>query len=454
MTTSLALDVGSSSVKAAVLVGMEPASPLVRVPFETRYDGVHAEVDPERIVRAVARAAREVLGQKVVKGIDVVAIATMAPSWLAMDKRGRPLTPVVTHQDRRAVEEARIIESVVGREVHLALTGNLPVPGGISSTTAFHFCRNERGVMRRAELVGHLSTYLLHALTGQRAMDPGNASFTGLYHTTGRMPTDGRSMWHESLVEMVGLKARQLPAVLTGDSVAGLLTAGGARLLSLPRGTPVLTGVMDTSAAILLGGAKPGMLFNVCGSTDVLATVTMNPVPDARYLTRHLGAGEAWLAVCTIPASGAALAWAKATLFGELSDGAFYKLAHKLARGRDRGGERAKGRGQGVVFAPQLAGSRLSVEQPTGAFTGLRLSTTREEMLVAVIDALARASAERLPVLRSVCRRLSREVLRTGGAQQLLGPILYRDWVGRFRFVDVPEATVIGLGKLASGNPV
>ena len=41
----------------------------------------------------------------------------------------------------------------------------------------------------------------------------------------------------------------------------------------------------------------------------------------------------------------------------------------------------------------------MSVEQKQAAFAGLTLATTREEMLFAVIDTLAKSSAARLQLL-------------------------------------------------------
>src|SRR5688572_6377956 len=100
----LGLDIGSSSVKAAVLRGDNIAGRIARTPLETRYDGVRAEVDADEILRAVARAVAQ-LGAAA-KRVDAIAISNMSPSWVAMDKRGRPITPIVTHQDRRSVREA------------------------------------------------------------------------------------------------------------------------------------------------------------------------------------------------------------------------------------------------------------------------------------------------------------------------------------------------------------
>lgn len=470
MVTTLAIDVGSSSVKAAVLVGTRPVSALVREGFATRYDGVRAEVDPREILRAVGKAARGAVHSSVGKPVEVVAMSAMSPSWIAVDRKGEALTPVVTHQDRRSVHEARRIEAEFGKEKHLAITGNRPVPGGISSTTAAWFARHEKGTMRRSALVGHVQTYLLHVLTGARAADRSNASFMGVYKTTEMPETDADSGWHEGLVKLAGLKLTQMPHVLSGDTVAGELTSRGARMLGLRSGTPVLTGVVDTSAAVVLAGALPGMLVNVSGSTDVLAVVTETPRPDERYLTRGLGVGRKWLSVSTISAAGSAVAWARRALFSELEENDFYRVVAKVSAAYDK--EEGSSDGATVEFLNGLAGSRVAVEQPTGRFEGLRLSTTREEMLAAVIRSLAKSSAERLDLLKEASsHRIRREVLRTGGTGGLLARILYARWPtvggsngkgsakGRHRrpkylFSDIPEATLLGLGQLAQGRPV
>lgn len=457
MVTTLALDVGSSSVKCAVLTGTRPVSPLVRVTFKTRYDGVRAEVDPGAILRAVGAAARDAVRQAAARPVDVVALSAMSPSWIALDARGKPLTPVVTHQDRRSQAEAHRIEAAIGRARHIAITGNRPVPGGISSTTAAWFARHERATFRKADLLGHVQTYLIRTLTGSRAMDPSNASFTGLYRTTTADAADPATYWDADLLAAAGVRPAQLPAVLPGDMVAGTCSAEGARLLGVARGTPVLTGVVDTSAAVLLAGALPGMMINVSGSTDVLAVVTEEPRPAETHLTRSLGVAGKFVSVATIPAAGSALAWAKDILFPEMPDPAFFALVARL--GKTGGRAKPASALPAAGFDLSLAGSRVSVEQPTGQWTNLRLSTTREEMLAAVVEALAVASAARLPILRAASSHgVRRQVLRTGGTGRTLSALLYRDWKktgGKdFVFADVPEATLLGLGQLAMGRPV
>lgn len=426
----LVFDIGSSSVKAAVLEDGKLRGHPQRIEFTTQYLGNTAQVRPSAILRAI----RDAVGKLNPRRADMVALCAMSPSWLAMDKSGKPLTPIVTHQDRRSVSVALELERTLGQDHLLAISGNRPFPGGISSTTAAWFFRNDAERMRRAALVGHLTTYLVHRWTGARVVDPSHASFMGVYRTITR---DG---WDPELLRAVGYRPSQLPEVLNANQIAGHLTPAGARELSLLPGTPVLPGIMDTSAAVLLRGATPGMLFNVSGSTDVLALCVDHPIAHPQLLTRATGVGKSWMAVSTLASAGTTLLWLWHTLFPELSEPAFF-AAVRRAMGRPGA--------NGVTFEPYLAGDRMSVEQRQAAFTGLQLSTTRQEMLAAALDALARQSAGRLELFRDVYGEPHREVLLAGGLGLALAKVLHRDWGKGWRFRVEEEATLRGLYRLA-----
>ncbi len=427
----LAIDIGSSSVKAAVLTGAGTPRKVIGVPFPTQYDGTRASVDAAEVERALHQAFKQIGDDR--REVDAIAITTMAPSWLAMDKAGRAITPVVTHQDRRAIEEAKQIEARVGKRRHLQLAGNRPFPGGISSTTWRWFDRHEKSIMRRADLVGHLSTWFLRRVCNARVADPSNAAFMGAYES---ITLKG---WSEELIEAVGIRRSLLPEVREANVIAGHVTEGAASAFGLLAGTPVLTGCMDGSAAMLAAGAKPGQMLNVSGSTDVLALAIDHPKPHESLLTRPLGVGKRWLAVSTLAAAGSALEWARRTFYAELSPADFHKQLAKVA-----------GRSTDVAFDPHLAGSRVMIDERSGAIAGLRLGSTRDDILAALCDALSTASGERLALMTKQYRKISPTVVTTGGVQSGLSKVLQRDWstYGRWRFSSLEHATLRGLWQL------
>jgi xylulokinase len=445
----LGIDVGSSSVKAAVLRDGKVAGKITRDYFPTRHEGVRVEVNPDVILKAIATSVAA-LGAAA-RRVDAIALAVMSPAWVAMDAKGKALTPVITHQDRRSVDVALRLEERVGRERHLHLAGNRPFPGGISSTTWAWHLQHAPEALRRADLVGHLNTFLHRRLTGSRVTDPSNASFMGLYRTL------DQSGWSEELCEAVGASPALLPEVLEADRIGGNLTREGARILGLPEGLPMTVGMVDTSAAMLLAGTRPGQLLNVCGSTDVLALCTDRPRPHERLLTRALGVGNRWMSVSTLAAAASAIYWVKRELFADVSIAKFTRLVRKIGMSPLNRRPRKRARRQatevqladaGVAFEPYLAGERTSIEQRRGAFTGLTLATTRDQMLEAVIESLVKASAARLALLDTGDVKILRRVVVSGGAQDRLDELFHRDWPGRWTFHAEDEATLRGLGKL------
>lgn len=446
MARVLAIDVGTSSAKAAVIAGGKLRTPVARAPFDTRTRGDRAEVSAGAILAAIA-AAVTTLDPAERRRAERVAIAAMGASWVAMDARGRAVTPVVTHQDRRSVAEAHEIERSVGRARHLRLVGARPIPGGISSTTVRWFARHAAGVMRRADLIGHLPTLLVRRWCGPdaRAIDLSHASFTGLYRTLS--DRTGQAGWSDALCAAAGIDPRRLPAVLDARTPAGIADASAAADLGVLQGTPVLPGIMDGSVPLLQAGLRRGQVVNVVGSTDVLAACTDRPRPAERLLTRSTGVTGWWAVVGTMAATGTALEWVRRLCFAEVTDAAFLGAARAAAAQVADVPADSTG---GLHFDPYLAGERTSIEQPTATLAGLRLSTDRTAVLRAVIAGLARAGAERVELIRQVEPALRRTVLVSGGMDPAFARAMHRRWPRPdwWQFRPAPAATLLGLANL------
>lgn len=430
----LAIDIGSSSVKAAVLSGDGVPRKIARASFPTRYEGGRAEVD----TRAIEKALYDAIGQlDGLDRVDLIAPTGMAPSWLAMDKRGRAITPVVTHQDRRSLDEAQAIQKQIGAKRHLKIAGNNPVPGSISSTTYRWFNTHAKDTMRRADLVGHLNTWLLRNWCGVRAIDPSNASFTGLFNTC------TLKGWNDELIAAVGARKPHLPDIFDANRIAGRVTKAAASRLGVTEGTPVLTGIMDGSCAMLLAGAEDGQMVHVMGSTDVLAVCVDRPRPCTDLLTRALGVGRWWLCVGTLAASGSAVEWMRQQLFRDRSNDAFYAMIDKIARKSFDDAEHT------LHVVPTFAGMRTEVRPTRAAFYGVDLGTTREQMLEALCRGLCRQSRARMGVLGGLEITLCRDVLVSGGVQKSMAKIMHYGWNEKLRYYDAREPTLRGLWHLS-----
>lgn len=423
-------------MKAAILAGGRFASKIVRRPVATRVDPPRVEIPAEPLWRSIVLTVQDLGTAR--RGVDRIALATLSPSCMLLDSKGAPLTPLITHQDRRSIPQARKLEDRFTLEGHLRLAGNRPFPGGIGSTTLLWLRENHPALLRRAATIGMGTTFLVQRLTGERMIDPGNAAFLGLYDFRARAA--GKSpAWSRELCRPAGIRAAQLPDIRDGADVAGTLGRGAARSLGLTPGIEVLTGVIDTSATFLGVGAVPGRLLNSIGTTDVIALCRRRPDPHPRLLSRELGAGPLWLSVYTIAAGGGSVEWAHRALYPDLEAPAFFRLARRLA------GERPPDR---LRFRPYLAGDRMSIEQVDAGFDGLDLGTTREDLLRAVLAALSQLSGEGMMLLTRRARPLPDVYVSGGGGW--LGGLLHRAWPGRWRFHPLKDASLRGLARLAT----
>src|SRR5919201_1932422 len=133
----LALDVGTSSVKAAVLdvESARPVGPVGRAGYELDHPAPDAaEVPAERVWEAAVHAARAALREAgAADEVEGVGLSCLTPALVLLGEGDRALGPVWTHLDRRARPVARRAWAEVGEEF-LATAGNRPRPRGVSGT--------------------------------------------------------------------------------------------------------------------------------------------------------------------------------------------------------------------------------------------------------------------------------------------------------------------------------
>ncbi len=409
----LALDVGTSSVKAAVLdVETQTAvGPIARASYELEAPAPDAaEVPAEKLWQAVTQAAREAVHRAGVMDTagDVagVGLAVLTPALVLLGKDDQPVRPIWTHLDRRARPAARQVWAAVGPEF-LATTGNRPLPGGITALCYRQMLQDEPYLSHKVKSYLHVNGWLGLRLTGEKAFDRANACFTGLFGTL----TD--QQWSPRWCAYFEIEPEWLAPVVCGSTTLGTVRSAAAAELGVPAGIPVKLGTADTSSAMLAAGMKPGDLLHVVGTTQVLAVFADPPRPSPKRLTRFLGVGEKFIHVTHNPIGGVALDWLHQLCFREQTEAEFFE--HSIAAARSR-------QTRVSLDPPFLGGDRLEIEASRAAFRDLELSTDRLDLLAALLDALVRRHREALANLGQG-ESFQRVFLTGGGAEVVRGLI-------------------------------
>jgi sugar (pentulose or hexulose) kinase len=447
----LSADFGTTSLKLAVLDERLNILASRRLEYGCTIEGGgRVEIEAEKVLSAFIRGVRSL--DDYAEKIEALSPCTFCPSLVAMDGEGKSLFPVITHLDRRSVEQARRALKIVGKDAFLDINGNLPFPGGISLTSILWLRDTHPEIYGKTRVFGHFNTYLHRAIAGRFVIEPTNASFTGLYET---LKWGG---WSEKLCGALGVDARKLPEIELSDALAGGLTKNAAALTGLREGIPVVMGANDSSSAAYGAGVVDnGSILNISGSNEIITIALDRPlVHEKMYLRTHVIRGK-WLCLA-ITAGGGALEWFRREFCREMSSEAFYgEYLAEFVRRRP-GGERAGDgtgegglfprAGSGVHFSPYLAGDRHRIEQRKASFRGITLASRREDFLQAILEGILEPMRMVLD-LYGVKVDLKREIALTGGLAGSVPLGLKERMFGNYRFRSVPEAAALGNGKLA-----
>jgi gluconokinase len=361
VATVLAVDVGSSSVRAQVFDERgEPADAL----RQAAYGGD----DPDEIVALV----RDVVGGRDAT-VDAVGASCFGHSLLALDAAGRPLTPVLGWRDNRAAGAAEELRRRVDPVAVHARTGQHLHPSFWPAKLLW-LAQEQPEVFAAAGRFVSVADYLYAELLGvaEPAASMSIASSTGLLDI-------GSCSWDTELLELVGVDESRLPRI--GDEPHG-------------RWYPALfDGACSNLGAGCTGRGRAALMVGTSAALRVLyETEEARPRPGLflyRLDERRVVEG------------------------GALSDGG--NLNDWLERTLAAPAGSLAGRGpddHGLTFLPFLGGERSTGWDPaaTGAVTGLTFATTPLDLRQAGLEGVAfriAAIAERLPEID--------EVVATGG---------------------------------------
>lgn len=434
MNTILAIDVGTQSLKACIVDRELSILERAQVSYSPQVKSNNrVEIDAEVLWRAFIDACSRLKRRQ---QVDTLSFSTLCPSLLPMDSQGGPLYPVILHLDRRSYPQAVWILEQVGEERLLQSAGNLPIPGGISSTSLLWLKEHEPAIYGRRDVIfGHVVTFFMKRLTGRFVIDPSNASFTGLYNTVAY--TD----WDPGLLQATEVARDKLPDVVMSTTVVGKLRQPVARATGLTPYLPVVIGANDTTCATVGAGVtQPGMLMNTSGTVEIMVLCLDRPLVSKKHLLRTHAYPGRWLAMRTVGAGGASVEWFRNTFCKEMSKTEFYNhyLTDVLSSpGRSR-----------ARFHPFLSGDRHRIQQKTGSFTRLTLNTTREDCLLALADGIVSFQIEGLREWQKSVS-LDNHIYHVGGGASESYTGYKQNMLEDFKFIQLGETAVIGAARLA-----
>ena len=276
MLDTLIIDVGSTSVKAAALAlaaGASTIEVLDERPAPAAVSprpGRH-ETDPELFVALVTEIISS--AQHIHPGLRRIAFSTQMHGVLLSDRDNIPLSPFLSWQDERILEEVDGISWLerARREIpveHFTAGGVSPRVGlGGLAIAAWLQEHHDTPAGTRIHTLG---SFLIARLAGVYITHLTNAAPLGLVElSTGQ--------WNAELVAALGLDRFELPHIVDGYAPVGVLSGQRGSALQ------IYPDIGDHQASVLGSGLEPGELAISLGTAGIAACLSdslARPHPD------------------------------------------------------------------------------------------------------------------------------------------------------------------------------
>jgi len=375
----LGLDIGTTGVKAAIF---RDDGTFVAAPYR-EYDLVsprpgHLELDPRRVwagIRDVITAAVAATRDDPLRSI---ATSTLGEAAVPVDAENRPVGGAIVGFDARGEDQARALRERLDDAEVYGITGH-----------AINGCHTLFKMLWRREhdpeMFARTRSFLCFGDFAQACL--GVEPHVDWSMAARTLAFDVHELeWSSRILDAAGLSPDLLPPVVAPGTAIGTV---GKNDLGLPADCVVSTGLHDQAAGILGAGIRPGESMLATGTVICLG-VRLQVAPRAgamvaNNLCYYPTAGDRqYISIAYNFTGGSLLKWYRDHLAGD-----------EIRRARETAADPYDVICAGLPEAPTdllvlphfaTTGTPWLDPRALGAVLGLRLTTTREELVKAILE--------------------------------------------------------------------
>ena len=414
MPKVIAYDLGTGGIKASLYdeKGVSLASSFIQ--YETYYpkDRWH-EQRPMDWWNGVCKSTQILLEKSNTSAEEITSLALSGHSLVAVpiSKDGELLlSQVPIWSDTRAINEADQFFSRISYDDWYLKTGNGFPRECYTVFKLMWMKKNMPEVYKRTYKILGSKDFINYLFTGNIFTDHSYASGTGVYDLE-------KNDYCDEFIEAAGLSKNIFPEIINSNSKVGRIHRKAALESGLKEGTLVVCGGVDNSCMALgARGLGEGRAYLSLGSSSWIAVTSKKPILDVKrkpYVFTHIDK-EYYTSAMSIFSGGNSFRWVRDELCKDLKENEenTYDLMNKIAENVPIGSN-------GVLFNPSLAGGTSQDKSVNirGAFMGLSLGNTRDDMIRATMEGIALNLRLSLDGLRKYVP-IDKEMLICGGGSK------------------------------------
>ncbi len=399
----LGIDIGTSAVKFVIVdadqtilaTAERPLAPVQPKPL-------WSEDDPEKWWQAVASGLDELARDhpRPMAAVAGLGLSGQMHSAVFLDEKDEPVRPAILWNDGRSTKEAAELAQL-GLDLQCE-TGVLPMPG-FTGPKFLWLTRNEPDAARRTRTLLLAKDFIRLKLSGEKVTEVTDAAGAWLLD-------EGRRRWSDRALAACGIDRSLLPALTESRAPSGLVKADLAARWGLSRKVVIAAGAGDVAAGgIGAGIVNPGDGFISLGTSAQIFLADTAHQPDPGRLVHAFchALPDRWFRMAALLNGASPL-----SVFARWSG--TRDVATLLAEA-----EAGFNGPSSLLALPYLYGERTPHNDPLAraAIIGMTYSTTRADVVQAILEGVAFSLADGLDVLAAASARPKSVALIGGGAR-------------------------------------
>lgn len=400
----IGVDLGTSAVKLLLMKADGTIERIVSKEYPLYFPNPGwSEQNPEDWWKATVEGIRELT-----EGFDKSQVAGISfggqmHGLVVLDNQDKVIRPAILWNDGRTAEETDYLNEVIGREKLSAYTANIAF-AGFTAPKILWMKKNEPDKFERIVKIMLPKDYVAYRLTGVHCTDVSDASGMLLMDVE-------HKCWSKEMMDICGITEEQLPKLFESYEAVGTLLPQVAEDLGLPAQVKIAAGAGDNAAAAVgtgtVGDGRCNISLGTSGTVFIASNKFAVDSNNALHAFAHAD-GHYHLMGCMLSAASCNKWW-----MDDIIGTDDYKKEQ----------EKIKKLGENhVYFLPYLMGERSPHNDPKarGAFIGMTMDTSREEMTQAVLEGVAFALRDSFEVAKSLGIQIERTKICGGGAKSPL----------------------------------
>lgn len=398
MSTVLAIDLGTSSCRSAVI---NEQLKILSI-SSSKYPLIHIstsqiEQDPAKWWNSVKYTMADAISRAGIEGhsVDAISVSTQGISLLPVNQSGEPLYNAISWLDTRADNQTKFIESKYSFEDLYRLTGKRS-SSSYTLPKMLWFKQKYPDIYEKTYKFLLPLDYLLLKLSGNFCTDHSVASGSMYYDVL-------HQQWANQLLDDFNLDVKKLPEIYWSGTPIGRILPALAKELEISQNAIVVVGGQDQKCAALGASIHEGAVTISLGTASCIAKLSAHIPVDPKYRIPFFSYFDSkhWISEGIINFCSPCYDWFRKTIMPSMSFNQLDELMANSPQNTDAP----------VFFYPYFGGASSPHWIPTArsTFTGMSLTTSVGQLTRSVLEGIAfniRANLEAMSEIEYPVREL------------------------------------------------